>query len=342
VTAVRVPHLTASFKQLAVASGQDHAGNGAVTHNDTILLPSPEDAARTLGGDLQPDGMRILCPGPYHSGADRSLSVRFDADAPDGFMVCSFGGDDPLACKDYIREKLGLPEFGSRGRTAHVDREALARKRAEDQAQRSAHTERQREKARYIWGAASRPALGSPAARYLRERRKLTVIPDTVRCLPAKGDYPPSMIVAYGLPDEPEPGRYQPLPASRIAAVHITRLRPDGTDRERERNSKFMLGSPGTMPIALIPPNDLGGLVVAEGVETALSFAHTGLGCWAAGSKDRLVTIAPSIAALPYVKAVTVAPDEDGDNVDIPSIARAEQLADMLADMRPDIDVRIA
>jgi hypothetical protein len=86
----------------------------------------------------------------------------------------------------------------------------------------------------------------------------------------------------------------------------------------------------------------MGGLVVAEGVETALSFAHTGLGCWAAGAKDRLVTIAPAIAALPCIEVVTVCPDEDGENVAIPSIVRAEQLAERLAELRPDIEVRIA
>jgi hypothetical protein len=116
---------------------------------------------------------------------------------------------------------------------------------------------------------------------------------------------------------------------------------PDGTDRDRSAK-KMMVASPGPHPIALIPPNDLGGLVVAEGVETALSFAHTGLGCWAAGAKDRLVTIAPTIAALPHVEVVTVSPDEDGSNVAVPSIARAEELAEILADLRPDIEVRIA
>jgi hypothetical protein len=30
---------------------------------------------------------------------------------PDGFVVHSFAGDDPIDCKDYIREKAGLPSF---------------------------------------------------------------------------------------------------------------------------------------------------------------------------------------------------------------------------------------
>jgi hypothetical protein len=67
-----------------------------------------EFAARDLGGDLLPGGKQILCPGPGHSEHDRSLSVKLDASAPDGFVVKSFTGDDPLACKDYVRDVLGL------------------------------------------------------------------------------------------------------------------------------------------------------------------------------------------------------------------------------------------
>jgi hypothetical protein len=50
-------------------------------------------AARALGGDVSGrDG--VVCPGPGHSRQDRSLSVRFDPSAPDGFVVHSFAGED--------------------------------------------------------------------------------------------------------------------------------------------------------------------------------------------------------------------------------------------------------
>jgi hypothetical protein len=39
------------------------------------------------------------------------LSVKLDSNAPDGFLVHSFANDDPLACRDYVRSKLGLPPF---------------------------------------------------------------------------------------------------------------------------------------------------------------------------------------------------------------------------------------
>ena len=68
---------------------------------------------RALGGDIS--ASQLLCPGPDHSKSDRSLSVKLDSNAPDGFLVHSFAGDDPITCKDYVREKLGLPAFQSNG-----------------------------------------------------------------------------------------------------------------------------------------------------------------------------------------------------------------------------------
>jgi AAA domain/Toprim-like len=78
---------------------------------------------RALGGEISAG--QLLCPGPDHSAADRSLSVKLDDSAPDGFLVHSFAGDDPIACKDHVRQKLGLPAFktngGNGGRRASND-----------------------------------------------------------------------------------------------------------------------------------------------------------------------------------------------------------------------------
>jgi hypothetical protein len=64
---------------------------------------------RALGGVIT--GGQLLCPGPEHSAADRSLSVKIDSNAPDGFVVHSFAGDDPIECKDYVRTKAGFEPF---------------------------------------------------------------------------------------------------------------------------------------------------------------------------------------------------------------------------------------
>jgi hypothetical protein len=69
--------------------------------------------ARALGGEVS--GRGVICAGPGHSARDRSLSVMPSATAPDGFLVHSFSGDDPIACKDFVRIKLGQPEFKPNG-----------------------------------------------------------------------------------------------------------------------------------------------------------------------------------------------------------------------------------
>ncbi len=64
-------------------------------------------------------GNEVRAPGPGHSRIDRSLSVRLDANAPDGFVVHSFANDDPIACRDYVREKAELPAFKPNGNGRH-------------------------------------------------------------------------------------------------------------------------------------------------------------------------------------------------------------------------------
>jgi hypothetical protein len=53
---------------------------------------NPLVIARALGGDVA--GHNVLAPGPGHSRADRSLSIKIDAAAKDGFIVHSFAGGD--------------------------------------------------------------------------------------------------------------------------------------------------------------------------------------------------------------------------------------------------------
>ena len=95
----------------------------------------PKIIASALGGDVR--GERVLAPGPGHSPADRSLAIKFDEHAPEGFLVHSFAGDDPIACRDYIREKCQLPEFRPNGngrrRTTRSDLDELFRAAAKIQ-----------------------------------------------------------------------------------------------------------------------------------------------------------------------------------------------------------------
>src|SRR5262245_14816562 len=63
--------------------------------------------AKALGGEVR--NGQVLAPGPKHSREDRSLAVRPDGNG--GFIVHSFAGDDVNTCKDYVRERVGLPAF---------------------------------------------------------------------------------------------------------------------------------------------------------------------------------------------------------------------------------------
>src|SRR5829696_243417 len=84
-------------------------------------------------------------------------------------------------------------------------------------------------------------------------------------------------------------------------------------------------------PIALAPVNDVGGLVVVEGVECGLSVRDAlGVGVWASGSSSRIPALA---AAVPrYVEAVTVFAHPD-------ALRQAEKLASALR--RCTLEVRL-
>ena len=91
--------------------------------------------------------------------------------------------------------------------------------------------------------------------------------------------------------------------------MHLTRLLPDGSGKAGEP-SKIMIGRSSRVQIVLSPPNDSLGLVIAEGIEDALSaFQATGLGAWAAGSASRLPALADKVP--PYMDCVTVVVDPD-------------------------------
>jgi hypothetical protein len=79
------------------------------------MLSLPE-VARLLGGEVS--GGQVCAPGPPpHSAADRSMTVKI-TDRGDDIVVFSHAGDDVLACRDYARGKLGLPDWRANGAKA--------------------------------------------------------------------------------------------------------------------------------------------------------------------------------------------------------------------------------
>jgi hypothetical protein len=243
----------------------------------------------------------IPCPlcGPDRStrATQRKLVMRIWRPAPDfASYSCARCGEHGYAT-DRHAKPVDRREFARRLRAAH-----------EHQAEAEA---KRRSTARWIL-AQSQPIEGTIAESYLRGRG-ITNVPPTLRFLPARGGHAPAMLAAFGHPSEPEPGRYD-LGSAAVHAVHITRLMPDGSDKAADAKGrlKIMVGVTEGWPIALVPPNDAGGLCIAEGIEDALSIAQaTGLGAWAAGAAGRLAKLAPLIAQLPYIEHVTIAVDDD-------------------------------
>jgi putative DNA primase/helicase len=131
--------------------------------------------AGALGGDLAGRDT-ILCPGPGHSPRDRSLAVRFDPRAPDGFVTFSHANDDWRDCRDLVRSRLSLPAWqpgeDDRQHTIpprHVRRWDLAVGEREWNEPPTAEDLARIARARELWDAAGDPC-GTLAERYLAGR----------------------------------------------------------------------------------------------------------------------------------------------------------------------------
>jgi hypothetical protein len=132
----------------------------------------------------------------------------------------------------------------------------------------------------------------------------------TLGFLPATRRHPAALIAAFGIATEPEPGVLA-IADEAVLGLHLIRLRPDGGDRLRDDpKSKITIGRGFVGPIVLAPPNDLLGLVIAEGVEDAL-IAHevTGLGAWAAGGASRMPALAEVVPS--YIEVVIILVDDN-------------------------------
>jgi putative DNA primase/helicase len=253
--------------------------------------------ARALGGEIS--GRQILAPGPGHSRLDRSLSIRIEPNAPDGFLCYSFASDDPIVCKDYVRQRLGLPEWkpgdehdrrvdGSRRARfdqAAIDREAAKRPRSEDDHHRI-------ERAIAIWHEAQDPR-GTLAQIYLNVHRKLDLDDDlaggVLRFHPAcpwrnentgNTDRVPALIAAFRSIDD-----------GTITAIHRIVLNSDGS-----KISRRMLGVVHRAAVMLDPIGNE--LAIGEGVETCMAARQLGIRpTWALGSTG-------SIAGFPILDGV--------------------------------------
>ena len=190
------------------------------------MIPlDPRQIARILGGTVV-SADSISVPGPNHGPRDRSLSIRFDPNAPDGFIVFSHAGDDPLVCKDHVRGRIGLPAWAPRdGRNSRVRGYDLAAIKAESECRERNEDDWKRiKRAQAIWCEAVDPR-NTPAEQYLRSRalvRDAAVAGNVLRYHPAC----PWRERGHRLDDlGPGGGRGVPLASTTASITGVQRVR---------------------------------------------------------------------------------------------------------------------
>jgi Toprim domain-containing protein len=239
-----------------------------------------------------------LCGPERRAPANRSRKVLRVWHVTAGFLTyaCARCGE-----AGYLRDQAA----------PRVNASTLARLHAAQHEHEQAAAADRLRRALTLWRS-RQPLCGTIAERYLREARAYGgPLPPTLGFLPARGDYPPALIAAFGIPEEPEPGVIV-MPDSNVRGVHITRLLPDGSDRERGDKAKIMIGHSKGWPIVLSAPTDGLALIVAEGNESTLSgFEATGLYAWAAGSASRMPALANAVPS--WAESVTILADDDID-----------------------------
>lgn len=245
------------------------------------------ELARAVGGEVV--GAQVLAPGPGHSPCDRSLSVRISATAPDGFVVYSHAGDHWRDCLDHVRQRLGL----DRGvwKTSRRTRQSTAPAPTGPAAYRN---NRNLELARQIVREL-KPILRTPGERYLAETRHINTNPlaDVLERIDAIGwhdaiylDEPSHALHGQRL------GCIVGIMSDPVSALPIGSISRTYIDADLKKVGKAKsLGTP-TGIVRLSPDEDvLGGLHLAEGLETVLSAMSIGLRpIWATGSTSLLKT----------------------------------------------------
>ena len=262
------------------------AGGRAVMTAGALF--TAREAAAALGGQVA-SATSVVCPGPGHSPRDRSLSVRFDPAAPDGFVVHSFAGDDPPSCRDHVREALGLGSWRRRGDELPRPRPRPAPLVPDDEAARMAAALR-------LWGGA-RDAQDTLLERYLASRG--LELDDraagSLRFHPAlrfEGRTTPGMIALF-----------RDLRTDEPCGLHRTFLSPEGGKRGRR-----MLGRAKDAAVKLDPEGEVTlGLGIAEGIESGLAARRLFRPLWALGSAGAI----RDFPVLGGVEALTIFADAD-------------------------------
>lgn len=214
-----------------------------------------------------------MCCCPAHDDGSPSLHVT---ERPDGTVLLRcFGGCHQGAVIAALRERGLWPDRTVDGRLAQRKPVAVASSPAEPDEEELARMA----EARSIWEA-SRPARGTLAETYLRNRGIFAAPPRSIRFHP--GLYHPA--ARRELPALI--GALQ-SPAGRVTAVQRIYLRPDGKGKAAVESPKMTRGVMGQGMVRLARPGRV--LGIAEGIETAMSaMAIFSLPVWACLGASRI------------------------------------------------------
>jgi hypothetical protein len=170
---------------------------------------------------------------------------------------------------------------------------------AQRKAQQRADAEKRAIQAKRLWLEAQ-PITGTIAETYLRGRGITCELPETLRFHRA---------CWHGPTAKRWPAMVGEVQGANLPAVHRTYLRPDGSGKADIEPPKAMLGSTQGGAVRLADVH--GPLVVAEGIETALSLAsgllHAPATVWAALSTSGI----RGLHLPPVASRLTIAPDGD-------------------------------
>ncbi len=240
----------------------------------------PHSVARALGGSVF--GRNVVAPGPGHSRADRSLSIKLDPAAPDGFIVHSFAGDSPAECRAYVRAAIGLSPQERRCR------QASARRSRPHTVGPDNHAADRSALALQLWNEARDPR-GTLVADYLASRG--LTLPDDVAndvirfhsALRFEGKLVGGMVALF-----------RNIKTNKPCGIHRTFFDSEGCKLDRK-----MLGRARGAAIKLDADENVTlGLHVGEGVESSLAAWLAGFRpVWALGS-------AGGIAAIPVLSGI--------------------------------------
>lgn len=215
-----------------------------------------------------------LVPGPGHSKADRSLSLRLVGER---VIWHSFANDTARAVFDH----LGID--GAKEASPQERREAARQREAEERRRQAANAAF----CAAVWGE-TLLSEGTIVAAYLAARGLSGAIPHTLRFHAAaptnyqRSVTTPAMVALVHAPNG------QPV------GLHVTALKADGSAKAWGDKSRRMFGSMRGAAVRLGPISEAGELAVGEGIESCLSFSTLkGVPAWAALSTSGLQQFGP-------------------------------------------------